>query len=50
MKDFKFHLDYVREQFPALATTVNGHPAAFLDGPGGTQVPRSVVDKINEYL
>ncbi|PKM84382.1 MAG: cysteine desulfurase-like protein [Firmicutes bacterium HGW-Firmicutes-11] len=50
MKEFKFHLDYVREQFPCLCKTVNGNPAAFLDGPGGTQVPRSVVDKINEYL
>ena len=50
MQDFKFNLDYVREQFPALSKTVNGYPAAFLDGPGGTQVPRSVVEKINEYL
>ena len=50
MKNFKFNLDYVREQFPALSKTVNGNPAAFLDGPGGTQVPRSVVEKINEYL
>lgn len=50
MLQFKFNLDYVREQFPALSKTVNGFPAAFLDGPGGTQVPRSVVEKINEYL
>lgn len=50
VKNFKFNLDYVREQFPALSKTVNGYPAAFLDGPGGTQVPRSVVEKINEYL
>lgn len=46
----KFKIDYVREQFPALAKTVNGVPAAFLDGPGGTQVPIRVVNKINEYL
>ena len=26
----------VRDQFPSLAQTVNGYPAAFLDGPGGT--------------
>lgn len=45
-----FKIDYVREQFPALAKTVNGVPAAFLDGPGGTQVPIRVVNKINEYL
>jgi cysteine desulfurase family protein (TIGR01976 family) len=50
LKNFKFELDYVREQFPCLCKTVNGYPAAFLDGPGGTQVPRSVVDRINDYL
>ena len=40
----------VRAQFPALAQTVNGHPAAFLDGPGGTQVPQRVIDAISGYL
>src|ERR1700689_4257773 len=39
-----------RAQFPALAQTVNGHPAAFLDGPGGTQVPQRVIDAISNYL
>jgi cysteine desulfurase family protein (TIGR01976 family) len=29
---------------------VNGHPAAFLDGPGGTQVPQRVIDAISDYL
>jgi cysteine desulfurase family protein (TIGR01976 family) len=43
-------IDWVRSQFPALAQTVNGHPAAFLDGPGGTQVPQRVIDAISEYL
>lgn len=50
MRDFKFKVDEIREQFPALSKTVNGMPAAFLDGPGGTQVPRRVVEKINDYL
>ncbi|NLY82395.1 MAG: cysteine desulfurase-like protein [Clostridiales bacterium] len=50
MKDFKFDVDYVRDQFPAMARTVNGYPAAYLDGPGGTQVPKRVVDKVNDYL
>lgn len=40
----------IRVQFPALAQTVNGHPAAFLDGPGGTQVPQRVIDAISDYL
>ena len=39
-----------RAQFPALSLTVNGHPAAFLDGPGGTQVPRRVIEAMNDYL
>jgi len=40
----------VRSQFPALARIVNGHPAVFLDGPGGTQVPQCVIDAISDYL
>jgi cysteine desulfurase family protein (TIGR01976 family) len=43
-------LTSIRAQFPALAQTVNGHPATFLDGPGGTQVPRRVIDAISNYL
>ena len=45
-----FDLAWVRSQFPALAQTVNGHPAVFLDGPGGTQVPQQVIDAIADYL
>jgi cysteine desulfurase family protein (TIGR01976 family) len=43
-------LTWVRSQFPSLAQTVNGHPAVFLDGPGGTQVPQRVIDAIADYL
>jgi cysteine desulfurase family protein (TIGR01976 family) len=47
-------LTWVRSQFPALAQTVNERsnkfPAAFLDGPGGTQVPQRVIDAIADYL
>ena len=45
-----FDLGWVRSQFPALSQTVNGHPVAFLDGPGGTQVPQRVIDAISAYL
>src|SRR6202522_1330585 len=41
---------WVRAQFPALSQTVDGHPAVFLDGPGGTQVPQRVIDAISDYL
>src|SRR6204780_5257457 len=40
----------VRAQFPSLTQTVNGRPAAFLDGPGGTQVPQRVIYAISNYL
>src|SRR3981081_845389 len=43
-------VQWVRAQFPSLAQTVNGHPVAFLDGPGGTQVPQRVIDAISDYL
>jgi cysteine desulfurase family protein (TIGR01976 family) len=43
-------LTSIRSQFPALAQTMNGHSAAFLDGPGGTQVPQRVIDAISDYL
>ena len=43
-------LGWVRSQFPSLAQKVNGQPAVFLDGPGGTQVPRRVMDAISGYL
>jgi cysteine desulfurase family protein (TIGR01976 family) len=40
----------IRSQFPSLAQTVNGHPAVFFDGPGGTQVPQRVIYAISDYL
>ncbi|MCP4813452.1 MAG: cysteine desulfurase-like protein, partial [Planctomycetaceae bacterium] len=39
-----------RQQFPALARSVNGQPAVYLDGPAGTQVPQRVIDAIGHYL
>lgn len=46
----KFDVQYIRQQFPAMERTINGYPAAYLDGPGGTQVPKRVVDKVVDYL
>jgi cysteine desulfurase family protein (TIGR01976 family) len=40
----------LRRQFPALDRRVHGRPAVFLDGPGGTQVPRRVIDAMVHYL
>jgi cysteine desulfurase family protein (TIGR01976 family) len=41
---------WVRSQFPSLQTQVNGQPAAFLDGPAGTQVPIQVMHAVQSYL
>jgi cysteine desulfurase family protein (TIGR01976 family) len=41
---------WVRGQFPSLKLQVNGQTAAFLDGPAGTQVPKQVMDAIQNYL
>ena len=43
-------LDAIRADFPALARRELGHPVAYFDGPGGTQVPQSVADAITDYL
>jgi cysteine desulfurase family protein (TIGR01976 family) len=40
-----FELDTIRARFPALASGV-----AYLDGPGGTQCPQSVIDAIAGHL
>ena len=40
----------IRRCFPALARTHNGHLVAYLDGPGGTQVPQAVVEAMSDYL
>src|SRR5262250_1218043 len=45
-----FDITWVREQFPSLKLQVNGQPAAFLDGPAGTQVPRQVMNAVQKYF
>jgi cysteine desulfurase family protein (TIGR01976 family) len=40
----------IRQHFPALARVHNGYPVAYFDGPGGTQVPRYVVEQMTDYL
>ncbi|MBA3555108.1 MAG: cysteine desulfurase-like protein [Gemmatimonadales bacterium] len=42
--------DRIRRHFPALERTVQGRPVAYFDGPGGTQVPREVVQAMTDYL
>ena len=48
--DHAVSVDQIRRQFPALERVHGGHPVAYFDGPGGTQVPRSVVAAMEDYL
>ena len=45
----RFDVDALRAEFPALAREQDGRPVAFLDGPGGTQVPQRVIDAVVGY-
>ena len=40
----------IRPLFPALNQYVDNRPVLFFDGPGGSQVPQSVLDAMNHYL
>ncbi len=42
-------LPSIRSNFPALERLHNNKPLIFLDGPGGTQVPESVIHAISNY-
>ena len=40
----------IRSRFPGLNRMVNGNPAIFFDGPGGSQSPESVGEAVKHYL
>ena len=44
-----FDVEALRAEFPALAREQDGRQVAFLDGPGGTQVPQRVIDAVTRY-
>lgn len=45
-----YPIEQVREEFPALQRIENDHFVAYFDGPGGTQVARSVIEAIATYM
>jgi cysteine desulfurase family protein (TIGR01976 family) len=45
-----FDVAAVRDRFPALSRRQGGRPVAYLDGPGGTQVPAEVIAAMGERL
>jgi len=40
----------LRAEFPALAQMAGGRPLVFMDGPGGTQVHKTVIAAMQRYL
>jgi cysteine desulfurase family protein (TIGR01976 family) len=40
----------IRAQFPALSRGHGERPYSYLDGPGGTQVPRRTIEAMSRYL
>ena len=45
----EFDVEAVRRRFPALELTHDGRPMVFFDGPGGTQVPETVIEAVSRY-
>jgi cysteine desulfurase family protein (TIGR01976 family) len=51
MLDQTIDLSPLRSEFPALQQVdEHGSPFVYFDGPGGTQVPRAVIDAMGDYL
>jgi cysteine desulfurase family protein (TIGR01976 family) len=48
--DFEFDFSNVRNQFPCFERKFDGRTAVYLDAPGGTQTPKTVVDRMSDYL
>jgi cysteine desulfurase family protein (TIGR01976 family) len=44
------NISAIRAQFPALQRIHLGHPVAYFDAPGGTQVPLVVAEAMSDYL
>jgi cysteine desulfurase family protein (TIGR01976 family) len=45
-----FDVQSVRENFPSLKQIQDGRQVVFFDNPGGTQVPKTVMDAMTGYL
>ncbi len=45
----EFDVEALRARFPALSIEQDGVPVALFDGPGGTQVPDSVIEAVATY-
>ena len=45
-----YDIERIRTNFPALQREFNGRPIIFFDNPAGTQVPRAVVERMNDAM
>ena len=50
MKNIAKNIESIRSRFPSLSRMESGNRAIYLDGPAGTQVPQSVVDRISQCM
>ncbi|MGH6931167.1 MAG: cysteine desulfurase-like protein [Dongiaceae bacterium] len=50
MPNPSWNVERIRAEFPALSVTDDNRARIFLDAPGGTQVPRRVVERMTDYL
>ena len=45
----EFDVEALRARFPALSIEQDGRPVVLFDGPGGTQVPDTVIEAVSRY-
>ena len=45
----KYDVERIRRDFPVLSTSVNDNPLVYLDSGASSQMPQSVIDRINHY-
>src|SRR5699024_9927311 len=45
-----YPIERIREEFPALQRIENDYFVGYFDGPGGTQVARSVIEAVATYM
>lgn len=50
MSEQSYPIDKIREAFPAIQRIENDYFVGYFDGPGGTQVAKTVIDAISNYM
>src|SRR5690625_1863743 len=50
MATVNYPIEQIREAFPALQRIENDYFAAYFDGPGGTQIAKTVIEAMSNYM